>query len=62
MRVAQDRERLQELLREIVQRPEVAGPLAAELESVFGVLRNYAYFAEYQRRELAELCQQMDTL
>ena len=58
----QEEASLQELLREVVKRPEVAGDLAAELDQVFCVLRNYAYFVDYQRRELAELCQEMDQL
>lgn len=60
--LSQARVRLQELLRDIVKHPEVTGSLATELEQVFYVLRNYAYFAEYQRRELDELCQGMDSL
>ena len=56
------RKELQTLLREIVARPEVAGALAEELERVFCVLRDYAYFADYQRRELADLCQELDQL
>ena len=56
------RQKLQELLRNVVSRPEGDGDLAAELEQVFGVLRNYSYFVEYQRRELAELCQEMEQL
>jgi hypothetical protein len=38
------------------------GDLADELTQVFYVLRNYAYFVEFQRKELAELCQEMDRL
>lgn len=60
--LAQARVRLQELLRDILHRPEVAGPLANELEQTFCVLRNYAYFVDFQRRELDELCQEMDQL
>lgn len=60
--LAQARQRLQELLSELVKRPEVAGDLAVELEQVFSVLRNYAYFVDYQRREVSELCQEMDQL
>lgn len=60
--LGQARARLEELLREFVARPEVAGDLADELDQVFCVLRNYAYFVDYQRRELAELCQKMDQL
>lgn len=56
------RRRLQELLSAIVSRPEVAGELADELTQVFYVLRNYSYFVDYQRKELAELCQEMDQL
>ena len=56
------RVRLEELLRDIVHRPEVAGDLADELSQVFYVLRNYAYFVEFQRKELGELCQEMDRL
>lgn len=56
------RRRLQELLSAIVSRPEVAGDLAEELTQVFCVLRNYSYFVDYQRKELAELCQEMDQL
>jgi hypothetical protein len=55
------RVRLEELLRDLLQRPEV-GDLADELTQVFYVLRNYAYFVEFQRKELAELCQEMDRL
>lgn len=55
------RVRLEELLRDILQRPEV-GDLADELYQVFYVLRNYAYFVEFQRKELGELCQEMDRL
>ncbi|MFN8611639.1 MAG: hypothetical protein U0931_29105 [Vulcanimicrobiota bacterium] len=47
--------RLEELLRDVVQRPEVAGPLALELEQTFCVLRNYAYFVDFQRKELTDL-------
>ena len=54
--------RLEELLRDVVQRPEVAGPLALELEQTFCVLRNYAYFVDFQRKELGELCREMDQL
>ena len=60
--LSQARLRLQELLGDIIKRPEVAGPLADELERVFSVLRSYAYFVDYQRRELEELCQEMDRL
>ena len=56
------RVRLEELLREIVQRPEVVGDLADELTQVFYVLRNYAYFVEFQRKELDELCREMQRL
>ncbi|MBS2036487.1 hypothetical protein JST97_15960 [bacterium] len=56
------RVRLENLLRDVVKRPEVAGSLAVELEQVFYVLRNYAYFVDFQRKELAELCQEMDPL
>lgn len=54
--------RLEELLRDVVQRPEVAGDLADELTQIFSVLRNYAYFVDFQRQELAELCREMDQL
>ena len=60
--LAESRLRLQELLRDIVSRPEIQGDLAAELEQAFCVLRNYSYFVDYQRRELAELYQEMDQL
>lgn len=56
------RVRLEELLGGICQRPEVAGGLADELDRIFYTLRNYAYFVDLQRRELAELCQEMDQL
>lgn len=62
MPLPEARQRLQNLLRDIVSRPEVKGDLAAELEQVFCVLRNYAYFVDYQRRELAELCQELEQL
>jgi hypothetical protein len=54
--------RLEELLRDVVQRPEVAGDLADELTETFYVLRNYAYFVDFQRKELDDLCQEMDRL
>ena len=54
--------RLEELLRDVVQRPEVAGDLADELTETFYVLRNYAYFVDFQRKELGDLCQEMDRL
>lgn len=60
--LAESRLRIQELLRDIVSRPDVKGDLAAELEQIFGVLRNYSYFVDYQRRELAELCAEMEQL
>ncbi len=60
--LTQARVRLQELLSDVVKRPEVAGSLALELEQIYCVLRNYAYFVDYQRRELDELCQEMDRL
>jgi hypothetical protein len=56
------RVRLEELLRDVVKRPEVAGDLADELTQVFYVLRNYAYFVDFQRKELDELCREMDRL
>ena len=56
------RVRLEELLREVIKRPEVAGPLAVELEQVFYVLRSYAFFVDFQRKELGELCREMDQL
>ena len=56
------RVRLEELLRDVVQRPEVAGDLGDELTQTFYVLRNYAYFVDFQRKELGDLCQEMDQL
>lgn len=56
------RVRLEELLREVVKRPEVAGDLADELAQTFYVLRNYAYFVDYQCKELGELCREMEQL
>ena len=56
------RVRLEELLRDVIQRPEVAGDLADELTQAFYVLRNYAYFVDFQRKELDELCREMDQL
>ena len=56
------RARLEELLLDILKRPEVAGDLAQELEWAFYVLRNYAYFVDFQRKELGDLCQEMDQL
>ena len=56
------RVRLQELLRDLVQRPEVAGDLADELTQTFYILRNYAYFVDFQRKELNELCREMALL
>ena len=56
------RARLEELLLDILKRPEVAGDLAQELEQTFYVLRNYAYFVDFQRKELGDLCQEMDQL
>ncbi len=53
------RVRLQELLRDVVQRPEVAGDLADELTQTFYVLRNYAYSVDFQRKDL---CREMDQL
>ena len=55
------RVRLEELLRDILHRPEV-GDLADELTQVFYVMRNYPYFVEFQRKELGELCQEMERL
>lgn len=60
--LAESCQRLQDLLRDIVSRPEIQGDLAAELDQVFCGLRNYSYFADYQRRELAELCAEMEQL
>ena len=60
--LVEDRMRLEELLRDVVKRPEVPRSLAIELEQVFYVLRNYAYFVDFQRRELTELCLEMDQL
>ena len=56
------RARLEELLLDILKRPEVAGDLAQELEWAFYVLRNYAYFVDFQRKELRDLCREMDQL
>jgi len=60
--LSEARQRLQELLRDVVNRPEIQGDLAAELEQVFYVLRNYAYFADFQSKELGELCQGLEKL
>ena len=54
--------RLEELLRDIIKRPEVADGLADELTQTFYVLRNYAYFVDFQRKELGELCREMEQL
>ena len=54
--------RLEELLRDVIKRPEVPRSLAIELQQVFYVLRNYAYFVDFQRKELGELCREMDPL
>jgi len=59
--LTQARVRLQELLTDLVAQPEMAD-LAKELEQTFSVLRNYSYFADYQHRELAQLCQEMERL
>mgnify|MGYP001010635734 CR=1 FL=1 len=56
------RVRLEELLRDVIKRPDLPRSLAIELEQVFYVLRNYAYFVDFQRKELAELCLEMDRL
>ena len=56
------RVRLEKLLRDVVRRPEVAGDLADELTQTIYVLRNYAYFVDFQRKELDELCREMDQL
>ena len=56
------RVRLEELLRDVVRRPEIAGDLADELTQTFYVLRNYAYFMDFQRKELGDLCREMDQL
>lgn len=56
------RVRLEELLREVIQRPEVPRSLAIDLEQTFYILRNYAYFVDFQRKELSALCQEMDQL
>ena len=60
--LVEDRVRLEELLRDVVKRPDVPRSLAIELEQVFYVLRNYAYFVDFQRKELGELCREMDQL
>lgn len=56
------RVRLEELLREVIKRPEVPRSLAIDLEQTFYILRNYAYFVDFQRKELDELCREMDQL
>ena len=56
------RVRLEELLRDVIKRPDLPRSLAIELEQVFYVLRNYAYFVDFQRKELGELCREMDPL
>ena len=56
------RMRLEELLRDVVRRPEVAGDLADELTQTFYVLRNYAYLLDFQRKELGNLCREIDQL
>ena len=60
--LVETRLRLEELLRDIVSQPAVVGDLAEELTQVFYVLRNYAYFVDFQRKELDELCREMDRL
>ena len=53
------RVQLQERLREMVGRAEVLEPLALELEQAFVVLRDYAFFVDYQRKELEALCREL---
>ena len=60
--LVETRVRLEELLRDLVRRPEVSGDLADELTQTFYVLRNYAYFVDFQRKELAKLCMELDQL
>ena len=62
MQLDEARIRLKNLLRDVCRRPEVDGGLADELDQLFCTLRNYAYFVDFQRKELAELCQEMDQL
>ncbi len=56
------RMRLEELLRDVVKRPDLPRSLAIELEQVFYVLRNYAYLLDFQRKELGNLCREIDQL
>ena len=56
------RGRLEELLRKVCRQPEVAGGLADDLERVFCSLRNYSYFVDFQRKELGDLCREMEQL
>jgi len=52
--------RLQELLGEVVKWPGVDDEFAKELDEIFISLTTYSYFVEFQRRELQELCKEMD--
>ncbi|MFN8609161.1 MAG: hypothetical protein U0931_16615 [Vulcanimicrobiota bacterium] len=60
--LVETRVRLEELLRQVIKRPEVPRSLAIDLEQTFYILRNYAYFVDFQRKELTELCREMDQL
>ena len=62
MQLDEARVRLETLLRDVCQRPEVAGGLANELDQLFCTLRNYVYFVDFQRKELGDLCREMDLL
>ena len=60
--LVETRLQLEELLREVIKRPEVPRSLAIDLAQTFYILRNYAYFVDFQRKELGELCREMDQL
>ena len=47
---------------DVLERRQVAGDLADELTQTFYVLRNYAYLLDFQRKELGDLCREIDQL
>lgn len=56
------RKRLGELLSEVVNRPDVAPEMAADLHRVFYALRDHVYYLGYQKRVLDELRAELDSL
>lgn len=61
MKMADAGPRLELLLRDVCRRPEMAD-LVPELERIFQSLRDHVFFLDAQKRQLDELCRELEAL